>query len=157
MVDYSALTRILEAFEQRGVKYAIFGGIALNLHGLARFTEDVDIFIPADTDNVSNLKSALNDVFIDPEIENITAADLLGDYPAIQYVPPEGEFHLDIVTKLGDAYQFADLETERVPFEALTVTVVTPRMLYRMKRATVRLKDQADAQLLRERFDIKEP
>lgn len=156
-MDYSALTRILGAFEQRGVKYAIFGGVALNLHGLARFTEDVDIFIPADADNVTALKTALHDVFSDPEIEHITASDLLGDYPAIQYVPPEGEFHLDIVTRLGDMYRFVDLETERVPFEALTVTVVTPRMLYRMKRDTVRLKDQADAQLLRERFDIKEP
>jgi len=38
-MDYAALLRILKAFEARGVKYAIFGGVALNLHGLARFTE----------------------------------------------------------------------------------------------------------------------
>ena len=86
----------------------------------------------------------------------LTADDLLGDYPAVQYNPPDGTFHLDILTRLGDAYRFADLETERVPFDGLTVTVVTPRQLYLMKRDTVRLKDKADAQLLRERFGLQD-
>jgi len=39
----------------------------------------------------------------------------------------------------------ADLETERVAYEDLLATAVTPRMLYRMKRGTVRPKDAADA------------
>lgn len=72
-------------------------------------------------------------------------------------MPPDGTFHLDILTRLGQAFQFSDLETERVPFDGVTATVVTPRTLYRMKRDTARLKDQADAQLLRERFGIEEP
>ena len=67
-----------------------------------------------------------------------SADDLLGDYPAVQYVPPDGTFHLDILTRLGQTFQFSDLETERVAFDGLTATVVTPRMLYRMKRDAVR-------------------
>jgi len=39
----------------------------------------------------------------------------------------------------------------------MTVTVVTPRTLYRMKRDTVRLKDKADAYLIRQRFKIEDP
>lgn len=148
---------MLTALEARGVRYAIFGAVALNLHGLARFTEDLDLFVEPNRDNIAHLKAALQDTFDDPGIDEITADDLLGDYPAVQYVPPSGTFHLDILTRLGDAYRFADLETERVPFDGLTVTVVTPRMLYLMKRDTVRLKDKADAQLLRERFGIEEP
>lgn len=31
-------------------------------------------------------------VFDDPEIEQITANDLLGEYPAIQYIPQDGAF-----------------------------------------------------------------
>lgn len=156
-MDYAALQRILKAFEQRGVNYAIFGGIALNLHGLARFTEDVDIFLAPEADNITALKTALHDVFVDPEIDNILAAELLGDYPAVQYVPPDGEFHIDLVTRLGEAFQFDDLETERMPFDGMMVTVITARMLYRMKHNTVRLKDKADAWLLRERFKIEDP
>ncbi len=34
--------------------------------------------------------------------------------------------------------------------------VATPRMLYRMKRDTVRPQDRVDAQVLKQRFDLKE-
>jgi hypothetical protein len=138
-----------------GVRYAIFGAVALNLHGLARFTEDLDVFIAPDADNISRLKEALQSVFDDPEIDGITASDLMGPYPAVQYIPPAGTFHLDILTRLGDAFAFQDLETERIAIGDITVTVVTPRMLYRMKKDTVRLKDRADAELIRERFGLE--
>lgn len=82
---------------------------------------------------------------------------MLGDYPAVQYVPPTGAFRLDLLTRLGEAFSFADLEIERVPFDDLTVSVVSPRTLYLMKRDTVRLKDRADAEMLRQRFDVGDP
>ena len=43
-----------------------------------------------------------------------------------------------------------------MPYEDLLVTAVTPRMLYRMKRDTVRPKDAADAAAIRQRFRIDE-
>jgi hypothetical protein len=155
-MDFEVLKRVLAAFEARGVRYAIIGAVALNLHGLARSTEDLDIFVEPQADNIELLKRALHDAIDDADIDGIAAADLLGEYPAIQYVPPTGGFHLDILTRLGDAFAFADLETERVPYEDLTVTAVTPRMLYRMKRDTVRAKDRADAAALRQQFDVGE-
>ena len=36
------------------------------------------------------------------------------------------------------------------------VTVVTPEMLYRMKKDTVRAKDRQDAAALRERFGLRD-
>jgi hypothetical protein len=155
-VEFERLRAVLEALERAGVKYAIFGAVAMSLHGLARFTEDLDVFIAPEAANIERLKAALRSVFQDPEIERILPEDLLGPYPAVQYVPPEGTFHLDMLTRLGDAFAFDDLETERVPFENQMITVVTPRTLYRMKRATVRLKDKADAEMLRQRFEIKD-
>ena len=146
---------MLEALEREGVQYAVFGAVAVNIHGLARFTEDLDIFIAPERQNVEALKRALHSVFSDPEIDEITADDLLGDYPAIQYVPPEGAFHVDILTRLGEAFRYEDLETQRAPFEGLVVTVVTPRTLYRMKKDTVRVKDRVDADALRRKFDLE--
>ena len=154
-MDFDVLKRVLAALESRGVTYAIFGAVALNLHGLARFTEDLDIFVAPEEGNIDRLKLALRDVFDDPEIENITAHDLLGEYPAVQYNPPDGSFHIDILARLGEAFTFADLEIERVPYEDLTVTAVTPRTLYTMKKDTVRLQDRADADLLRRRFNLE--
>ncbi|MGA7613544.1 MAG: nucleotidyl transferase AbiEii/AbiGii toxin family protein [Thermoanaerobaculia bacterium] len=136
--------------------YAVFGGAALNLHGLARFTDDLDLFIDPTIENVERLKRALAAVFDDDSISEISADDLLGDYPAVQYIPPEGTFHVDILTRLGDAFRFPDLEIVRIPLDELTVSVVSPRTLYEMKKGTTRLQDRADAELLRERFSLEE-
>ena len=95
-------------------------------------------------------------MFDDPTIDDITAVDLAGDYPAIQYVPPTGEFHSDILARLGDAFGYDDIEVEQRHLEGLTLPVATPRMLYRMKRDTVRLQDEADGERLRKRFDLEE-
>lgn len=156
-MDFETLKQVLAAFEREGVRYAIFGAAALNLHGLARFTEDLDVFLEPTADNIARVRRALASVFDDPSIEEITAADLLGDYPAVQYIPPSGTFHLDLLTRLGNAFSFTDLAVERLPFDGLTVSVVSARTLYLMKRDTVRLKDKADAALLKERFGIEEP
>ena len=153
-MDFEAVKRVLGALEQERVVYAVFGAAALNLHGLARFTEDLDLFIAPTTENIEALKHALRRVFDDPAIDDITSVDLLGDYPAVQYVPPTGAFHLDILTRLGNAFTFANLEVVRVPFEELTVSVASARTLYTMKCDTVRLKDRADAALLKERFKL---
>jgi hypothetical protein len=155
-MEFEVLKRVMAALEARGVRYAIFGAVALNLHGLARSTEDLDLFIAPTRENVERLKQALRDAIDDPEIDQITADDLLGDYPAVQYFPPGGAFHIDILTRLGEAFAFDDLEIERVPYEDLTVTAITPRMLYRMKRDTVRPKDRADADAVRRRFQLDE-
>jgi hypothetical protein len=155
-MEFDPARRVLEALEREQVDYAVFGGIAVNIHGLARATQDLDIFIAPEAGNVERLKRALRAVFGDPEIEEIRADDLLGEFPAVQYVPPEGDFHLDILTRLGEMFRFETLEVQRLPFEGLVVNVVTPRMLYRMKKDTVRPKDRIDAAELRRRFGLED-
>lgn len=155
-MDYDTIKRVLAALEREKVRYIVFGAAALNFHGLARFTEDLDLFIDPTRDNVDRLRRALHSVFDDPHIDEISANDLAGEFPAIQYVPPAGTFHLDLVARLGTALRYDDLEAVRLPFEDITVSVAAPATLYRMKRNTVRLKDRADAELLRERFNLKD-
>ncbi|MGK2859872.1 MAG: nucleotidyl transferase AbiEii/AbiGii toxin family protein [Thermoanaerobaculia bacterium] len=155
-MNYDVIRQVLREFESEGVRYVVCGGAAMNLHGIARFTEDLDVFIAPEAGNIEKVKAALNRVFHDPEIDSIRSDELLGDYPAVQYVPPDGEFHIDLLTRLGDAFRFDDLETVRLPIGDLTVTVASPRMLYRMKRDTVRLRDKADAEMLRLRFGLGE-
>ena len=127
----------------------------MNLLGLARATEDLDVFIAPTEDNVARVRSALLSVFVDPSLEELSAEDLLGDYPAIQYVPPTGTFHLDLLTRLGDAFRFEDLDSQRLDFDGVTVSVVTPGTLYRMKRDTAPLQDRADAARIKEHFGLE--
>jgi len=154
-MDYELTRRVLAALHEHAVAYKVFGAVALNLHGLARATEDLDIFIAPDAENIARLRAALHSVFRDPSIDEITAEDLLGDYPAVQYVPPSGDFHIDILTRLGELFDYASLDTETVDLSGTPVTVVTPRMLYEMKRNTVRAKDRGDAEALARRFKLE--
>jgi hypothetical protein len=153
-MDYELTKRVLAALQQHGVAYKVFGAVALNLHGLARATEALDIFIAPDADNIARLRSALRSVFEDSSIDEITAEDLLGEYPAVQYVPPSGTFYIDILTRLGELFDYAGLESETVDFDGIPVTVVTARTLYEMKKSTVRAKDRGDAEALARRFKL---
>jgi hypothetical protein len=91
-MDFDVLKRVLAALEARGVRYAIFGAVALNLHGLARSTEDLDLFLAPVEANIERLKQALHDAIDDPEIENITASDLLGATRPSSTFRPAGHF-----------------------------------------------------------------
>ena len=155
-MQYELTRQVLQAFEREGVSYVVFGGVAVNLLGLARATQDLDVFIEPTVENVARLKAALRAVFNDPEVDSIEAEDLLGDYPAVQYVPPVEGFHVDILTRLGEAFAFSDLDSMRAPLGDAEVNVVTPWTLYRMKRDTVRPKDRADAAALKMRFGLKD-
>jgi hypothetical protein len=155
-VDFELTKQVLAEFERHHVDYVVFGAVAVNLQGLARATEDLDVFIAPNRENVERLKSALRAVFDDPNIDQISADDLLGEYPAIQYIPPKAGFHIDILTRLGEAFRVEDLRSEKVDLGGVSVTVATPATLYRMKKGTIRPKDWGDAEALRRRFKLPE-
>ena len=153
--DEERLRAVFRALGEQGVEYAVFGAVALGLHGLARATADLDLFIKADPENVERLKRALRSVFADPSIDEISAEDLCGGYPALRYVPPDG-FGFDVLTRLGTTFRYEDLEVEERIYDGVTVRVVTPRTLWRMKKDSVRPADRFDAQVLAERFGFRE-
>ena len=156
-MNFDAVKSVLAALEREEVQYVVFGAVAINLLGLPRATEDLDIFVAPKAENIERLRTALRSVFPeDSSIEEITAEDLLGDYPAVQYVPPEGTFYLYIVTRLGEAFRYEDITSRRLDFDGLPVNVATPEVLYRMKKDTVRPKDWGDAEALRRRFKLEE-
>ena len=147
---------VLGALEREGVRYKVVGAVALNFLGIIRATKDLDLFVASGEDNVARLRRALDSVFHDPEIAGITAEDLGGSYLAIQYTPPQGDFHVDILSRLGELYRYEGIEADDLLIDGVVVPVATARMLYRMKKNTVRLQDQADAERLRRYFDVGE-
>ncbi len=155
-MTFAEAMRILAALERHRVAYVLVGSMAMAAQGIVRATRDMDVFVSPDEGNVSALKAALGEVFEDPDIEQISAADLAGDYPAIQYAPPGTDYWIDILARLGEAFHYSDVESEILSVEGLPVRVATARMLYRMKRDTVRPQDRADAQVLKARFGLED-
>lgn len=158
-MKFSEVVRILASLEKERVDYAVFGGVALNLHGIVRATEDLDLFVRPTAENVERLRRALKAVYDDPAIDEIETDELIDDYPAVRYYPPafeDDELYLDIVTRLGEFAAYGDLETQEVDVEGVKVRIVTPRTLYWLKKDTVRDKDRVDAAYLKEKFDLED-
>ena len=156
MIDLDRLLVLLRALNREGVEYVVVGAVALGLHGLARATEDVDLFVRPTPENVARLKRALASVWSDPDIETIDAVQLAGEYPVIRYSPPDGAFTLDLLARLGERFEYDDVEAGVIELEGEPVPVATPRMLYAMKRDTLRPQDHADAAALRRTFRLEE-
>ena len=156
-MDRDEIIRVLQAFEEAGLEYVLIGAAAMGFHGLARATVDLDLFIRATPENIERLRSALRQVYdSDPHINEISSADLLGDYPAVRYFPPSGDLFFDVLTRLGESASFETVEAEIKEVQGTKVRVATPLALYQLKKGTVREQDHLDAAALRERFNLKD-
>jgi hypothetical protein len=69
--------------------------------------------------------------------------------------PRTPAYSVDIIARLGEAFAYDDIEWHWMEIEGLRIKVATPRMLYAMKRDTVREQDRLDARMLRERFGLE--
>jgi hypothetical protein len=156
IMELEEALQILAAFDRERVEYVLVGSMGMAVLGVIRATRDIDVFVAPDEANVARLRRALASVFDDPSIDEITSTDLAGDYPAIQYAPPSGDFSIDLLARLGERFRFDQIEWQEVTVDGIRVRVATPRMLYRMKKDTVRPQDKLDASALRDRFDLED-
>ncbi len=156
-MDRDELLRALRAFENQGVEYVLIGATAMGFHGLIRATEDVDLVIRPTAVNVERLRRAFRIAYPDdPNVDDIRAEDLLGDYPAVRYYPEGGEIFFDILARIGDIAGYETIEAETREVEGIRVRIITAQALYRLKRGSVRPLDRVDAAALRERFNLAE-
>jgi hypothetical protein len=154
-LDFDKLLQISEAFNRESVEYIVVGGGAVNLHGISRYTEDLDFFIRPTVENVERAKRALRTIWDDPSIDEIDAEEISREFPTVRYGPPDVDYFIDLMSGIGEVFRYDDLEAEIHDVEGVSVRVATPLTLYRMKHDTVRPKDRMDADLLRRKFDLK--
>lgn len=151
------ILRVLQALDDAGVDYVLIGGMALGFHGIVRATEDMDLLVRASRENIRRLQIALRDAYAgDPNVEEIRADDLLGDYPAVRYYPPSGDLYFDLMTKLDKMETFETVEAETKEVDGVPVTLATPAALHRLEKGAVRAVGWQDAAMLRDRFSLAE-
>ena len=155
-MDYEEVLKLFRALVAHEVEFIVVGAIALNIHGIVRGTQDVDLFVRPTGENVARLRLALFDVWKDPAVNEIDAEELAGDVPVVRYTPPVEELTVDLISRLDTAFTHDQIEWEEADAGGVTVRVATPRMLLRMKRDTLRPLDARDSLLLRERFDLED-
>jgi hypothetical protein len=87
-VDIESLLRSLNAHE---VEYVVIGATAFPIHGYARATLDIDLFIRAETPNADRLLKGLRDFGYD--VQDLTAEDLLTKKVLIRQYLVETDLH----------------------------------------------------------------
>ena len=144
---FDTFLRVVDALDKSEVEYILIGGYAVIIHGLPRFTIDMDIFVKMEKNNIDLLRQTLTDIFEDIQLAEITFEEI-EQYPVIRYGAPDG-FVIDIIGRLGIAYCYDDLEYESIDIEGHSVRVATPETLYRLKHDTARPQDKIDADFLK--------
>ncbi len=137
---------LLKSLESHNVEYILIGGMAINLHGFARNTEDVDLFIKPTEKNVSNLKKALYNVFEEDDIFEISFEDI-EKYAVIRYGTGY-DFYIDLISKIGEKFKYSDLSYEIKKIDDVKIRVADVRTLYKLKENTFREIDRLDLKFL---------
>ena len=143
---FNKFIKVFEALEREEVDYILIGGFAVILYGLPRVTEDIDLFIKPDENNIKKLKKALYSVYKDESIEEITF-DMLKEYAVVRYGSPDG-FHIDLSADIGEAFTYTDISYELKKIEGQSIKIATRESLYNMKKDTVRPIDKSDSLFL---------
>jgi len=137
------LKRIGRALNAAHAKYLIIGGFAVNYYGFARATEDLDLLIASDPDNIEKVKQALC-VLPDGAAKELTPADI-GRYSVVRVVD---EITVDLLTRAGDV-MYDSAETVSVTLDEVTLPIASLNTLIATKPGG-RERDQLDrAYLLR--------
>ncbi|MCU0286179.1 MAG: nucleotidyl transferase AbiEii/AbiGii toxin family protein [Acidobacteria bacterium] len=154
MIDqFKNFMRVLEALEKKGVEYILVGGVAVILHGIERLTNDIDIFVKMDDENIAHLRNALHSISEDPSIDEITL-EALQEFAVIRFGATD-EFYIDIMARLGEVAVYEDLDFEILLHQGIKIKIATPETLYKLKKDTLRQKDKFDAAYLKYIIDLR--
>ena len=124
IMDFEKILALLKALRSAEVEYVLVGAVALTVHGIVRATQDVDLFIRPEETNIQRLRTALTSLFPDDEsIQEISARDLAGSYPVIRYVSPDGSLVIDVLSRLGEMFDYETLRYEERLYAGVPVRV----------------------------------
>lgn len=160
-MDTGSVTAVFRALNDAGVRYVVVGGLAVLAHGILRATNDIDIVLDLEEDNVARATEALSALGFQPLIP-VPLAELGRPERRREWIEEKGArvFHL-----FSDRHRTARIDLfleepfdldqvlERALHEEVAPGVVVPFIglddLIRMKVEAGRPQDLVDAEKLR--------
>lgn len=138
-------TDFIALLNKHHVKYVLVGGWAVIFEGYSRMTGDMDFFIEAEETNAEKLMKVIKE-FMGSSVGFIKE-DFIKEENVIMLGRPP--FRIDILTAIsgvsfGDAYNTSKIYSD----EGIEIRCIHISELIKNKKATGRLKDLADAEML---------
>src|SRR5262245_413661 len=144
-MDPGPFASALAALSRADVRYMVVGGVACVLNGFVRTTEDVDLLVDAERENIRRLLDVLA-TFGDGHARELRVDDFTDEEGAIRLVE---DFPIDLFTR-GGGKRYSDL----LPFRATRgerppISYVNADGLILLKSSSRRPQDQLDVDALK--------
>lgn len=139
--DFKELFKSLNA---NNVRYLMIGGYAVGVYGYPRTTNDIDIFIADDTDNIRNFINALQDF-------GFVGFDLNDVFVEKRSLVEIGVEPLKVqIMNFADGIEFDEAFQARniIIVENISINTISKLHLIKNKLASGRYKDLADIEQL---------
>ncbi len=152
---------IFRAFDENKLQYLIVGGLAVNLHGYPRYTNDIDILLALDHENLEKMSTLMKEMDYQQRLP-ISIQELEDEQKARKFIDEKGltaysfihntepQFSVDVL--VGASMQFDTFKKETMEAEVwgIRVPVVSIDDLIDMKKESNREKDIQDVAALLE-------
>ena len=151
---------IAKALDSGGVRYLVAGGLAVNAHGVLRFTKDLDVVVQLVPENIARAFAALESLGYRPNVP-ITASQFSDQTQRQSWLEEKG---MQVLQFWSDAHRETPIDMfvdEPFPFDeeyghallktlhgTVPVRFVSLPTLIEMKRKVGRPEDLTDIELL---------
>ena len=143
-----AFAKLLAALADAGVRFVVVGGVAVALNGFVRMTEDIDLLVDDDPENLRKLLAAL-ERFGEGFARELAPADFTAEEGAIRIVEESESCIIDLFVRMR-GQSFRDVVRDAVTFEVSgrQLQHASCRGLIRLKQGSLREKDRLDIEAL---------
>ena len=163
MLDYLGIFR---AFNEKGIRYIVVGGLAVNLHGIPRMTYDIDLILDLEDENLIKFLKILRQWGFKPKVpvDIMDFADKKNrdvwirdkNMKAFNLVNPDWAMsEIDVVINTTIDYEKGIRNANHILLDDISMPTISIDDLIKMKEATGRLQDEADIRYLLEIKDEK--
>jgi hypothetical protein len=159
-------TDVFNRLAEQRINYAVTGGIALVLHGVVRFTADLDLIVDLSEDNLKLFVNVMGELGYRPK-QPVPPDDLCNPEIRMQWADEKhmvvfSFYHPEKPLNLVDVFiteplPFSVIEKELVWFEAgnVRIPVVSKAHLKQLKQIAGRPQDISDIEILEELTEEK--
>ena len=152
--------RILKELENRKIKYLAIGGVAVNLYGYNRITNDLDIILSFEEKNVNIFVELMNDLGLKPkvpvdpsELANLEKREFWKkerNMKVFSFFNPNNEQEVvDVMIQDYINYDEALKNSKLMKDQNISVPVISIDNLIRLKEISGRGRDLADIKILK--------
>jgi hypothetical protein len=150
---------VFRTLQKNNIRYAVAGGVALVLHGVVRFTADLDLIVDLEPDNLRRFVEAMTELGYRPrnpvKAEDFLAPEIREGWKrekgmeVFSFVDPAQPMTL-IDVFLEEKIPFQEIMKELIPVTAkgIMIPVVSLQHLKRLKKAAGRPQDLADIEAI---------